>query len=69
MKGNKLEILRLIEEKPRTVREIMAAMGISRNSVWFYIWEMRGMGIIESKRGQRTGRTGKTEHTYHPVSA
>jgi uncharacterized membrane protein len=51
MRGKKLEILTLIEQKPQTIRSIVAATGVTLYTAYDCVKQLRQLRMIQSVAG------------------
>jgi DNA-binding transcriptional ArsR family regulator len=53
MRGNRRSILVLIEQRPRTVRELAALTNMTVSAIYEALREYKSMGIVHAERSSR----------------
>lgn len=66
MRESRRQLLVLIEEKPRFVRDLVKSTGMRMGAIWEALRQLKELGVVESvpAPGFKTCRGGNHPHVY-----
>lgn len=64
MRGASMQLFELIEERPRSVRELAAHTGLKIEILWARLSELCAYGLVVSKPTPSRGGRGRPQNLY-----